>query len=231
MTRRWVSSLPGLAALGLAAATCVGHPNVGFRAPADALRHPDAAFWTERVPDTVDLRFETTKGVFVLRTFRNWAPIGVDRFVHLVQAGYYDDSRFSRSVPNFIAQFGIAGVPAITSIWKDRRILDDSVRASNLRGTFGFAMTAPNTRTTQIYISRIDQQRLDAQGFSPLGRVIQGMSVVDSLYDGYGESSGGGMRAGHQGEALAGGNAYFDKNFPRLDHLIRARVIRTSRQP
>ena len=183
------------------------------------------------MPDTVDLRFETTKGAFVLRTYRDWAPIGVDHFVHLVQAGYYDDSRFSRTVPNFISQFGIAGDPAITSIWKDRRILDDSVRASNVRGTFGFAMTAPNTRTTQIYISRVDQTRLDSQGFSPLGRVIDGMSVVDSLYDGYGENSGGGMRAGHQGDALAGGNDYFDAHYPKLDHLIRARVIRGSRTP
>src|SRR5579872_7232908 len=163
MTRRWVSSGRALAVLVSAAGACIGHPNPAFRAPAGALRHPDAAFWRQPVPDTVDLRFETTKGAFVLRTFRDWAPIGVDHFVHLVQAGYYDDSRFSRTVPKFIAQFGIAGNPGITSIWKDRRIPDDSVRASNLRGTFAFAMTAPNTRTTQIYISRVDQQRLDAQ--------------------------------------------------------------------
>lgn len=226
-----VSRLASLYAAIAAACACVRQPIADFGAPDGALRQPDAAFWTQRVPDTVDVRVETTKGGFVIRAIRPWAPIGVDHFVHLVQAGYYDDSRFSRTVPNFIAQFGIAGDPAVTSIWKDRRITDDSVRASNLRGTFAFAMTGPNTRTTQIYISLIDQTRLDAQGFSPLGRVVEGMSVVDALYNGYGESSGGGMRAGHQGEALAGGNAYFDRLYPKLDHLIRARIMRTSGQP
>jgi hypothetical protein len=48
---------------------------------------------------------------------------------------------------------------------------------------------------------------------------------VDRLYGGYGESSGGGMRAGKQGRVLAEGNAYLDHEYPLLDHLVRARVI------
>lgn len=109
-------------------------------------------------------------------------------------------------------------------MWKDRRITDDPVIAHNERGTIAFAMTGPDTRTTQLYISLRDNTRLDAQGFAPLGRVVQGMDVVDRLYGGYGETSGGGVRAGKQGAAMAGGNAYFDANFPRLDRLISARI-------
>jgi homoserine O-acetyltransferase len=94
-----------------------------------------------------------------------------------------------------------------------------------VRGTIAFAMTGPNTRTTQLFISLVDNTRLDAQGFAPIGRVIEGMSVVDSLYSGYGENSGGGVRAGRQAPLFSGGNAYADRTYPRLDRLIRVTII------
>ena len=50
------------------------------------------------------------------------------------------------------------------------------------------------------------------------------MSVVDRLYDGYGESAGGGVRAGRQQQMLAGGNVHLDRNFPKLDRLIRVTI-------
>ena len=192
------------------------------RAP--PLLTPTAAFWQQRAPDVFRVRVETTRGPFVLAITRAWAPIGVDHFYNLVRAGYYDDSRFSRVVPGFIAQFGIAGEPPVTAAWATRRITDDPVVAHNERGTIAYAMTGPNTRTTQLYINLRDNTRLDAEGFAPLGLVVQGMDVVDSLYGGYGETSGGGVRAGKQGPAIAGGNAYFDRAYPKLDRLISARI-------
>lgn len=194
------------------------------RAP--PLLSPSDPFWQERAPEVFRVRVETTRGPFVLAITRAWAPIGVDHFYNLVRAGYYDDSRFSRVVPGFIAQFGIADDPRATAAWKDRAIPDDPVRGHNERGTIAFAMTGPNTRTTQLYISLVDNARLDAQGFAPIGRVVEGMDVVDSLYGGYGEASGGGLRAGKQQAAIEGGNAYFDRQYPNLDRLIRAWVMR-----
>jgi homoserine O-acetyltransferase len=176
-------------------------------------------------PERFTVAVETTRGVFSIAVERALAPRGADRFYQLVWAGYFDDSRFSRVVPGFIAQFGIPGDPAITRVWQNRAIDDDSVRTSNVRGTVAYAMTGPNTRTTQLFISLGDNSRLDAQGFAPIGRVVSGMNVVDRLYGGYGESSGGGMRAGKQGRVLAEGNAYLDHEYPLLDHLVRARVI------
>jgi homoserine O-acetyltransferase len=85
-------------------------------------------------------------------------------------------------------------------------------------------MTGPNTRTTQLYINLSDNTRLDADGFAPLGRVVEGMDVVDLLYDGYGENAGGGMRGGKQERIFEGGNGYLDREFPRLDKLIRASI-------
>jgi homoserine O-acetyltransferase len=102
---------------------------------------------------------------------------------------------------------------------------DDPARQSNVRGTLDYAMTGPGTRSTQIYINLADNSRLDAQGFAPIGRVVSGMDVVDRLYAGCGEGAGGGMRGGQQGRMLAGGNAYLDASFPKLAHLVRARVV------
>src|SRR3954471_12036103 len=126
-----------------------------------ALLDPQNAHWTRHAPDRFRARFETTKGVFVVEMERALAPLGVDRFHALATAGFFDDARFHRVVPNFIVQFGIPGDPAVTAVWKDRAIMDDSARASNLRGTIAYAMTGPNTRTTQLFVSLVDNSRLD----------------------------------------------------------------------
>jgi len=202
------------------------HPVRSGRSPdSEALRDPSAPFWREHAPASYRAKFETTKGVFVLEVTRALSPLGADRFYNLIRAGYYDDTRFTRVVPNFIAQFGVARDSALNAIWYHNTFPDDSVKTSNVRGTFAFAMRGPNDRTTQIYINVVDNTRNDAQGFSPLGRVVEGMAVVDSLYKGYGENSGGGVRAGRQGPLLWGGNAYVDREYPKLDHLIRATII------
>jgi len=191
----------------------------------DILLDPDLPVWSEPAPDTFLARFETSAGGFVIEVVRDWAPIGADRFHNLVRFGYYDDSRFHRTVPDFIVQWGLAGDPEVTAAWLDRTISDDSaVVASNVRGTIAYAFTDVGTRSTQVFISLVDNTRLDAQGFAPFGRVVEGMDVVDNLYVGYGENSGGGMRRGAQDSIITGGNAYLDREFPMLDHLIRASV-------
>ncbi|MBS1855230.1 MAG: peptidylprolyl isomerase [Acidobacteria bacterium] len=207
-----------LAAILLAAA-------VVHAADLAALRDPASAFWKQTAPAVYRVRIETTHGAFTLEARRAWAPVGADCFYNLVRAGFYDDSRFYRVTSRF-AQFGIAGRPEIARIWRAVTIADDPVRASNTRGRFAFAMTGPNARTTQIFICRTDMSAQDREGFAPLGEVVEGMDVVDRLYDGYGETSGGGMRAGHQGRIFDEGNPHLDRDFPLLDHLVRARLVR-----
>jgi peptidyl-prolyl cis-trans isomerase A (cyclophilin A) len=227
------SVAPALAALALLVAGCRAARRddaVAARPMASAERlalllHPDAPFWRERAPDTVRVRVETTRGPFVLEAYRAWAPHGVDRLHSLVRAGYFDDSRFHRVRANYIAQWGIAGDPAVAAVWRDRPIPDDPPTVSNTRGTFAFAMRGPNDRRTQIYVNLADNPRNDADGFAILGRVVSGMEVLDRLYAGYGETSGGGMRGGKQDSLFAGGNAYLDREFPKLDRLLRAAVV------
>ncbi len=175
-----------------------------------------------RAPELFRAKFTTSQGDFVIEVHRAWAPIGADRFYNLVNHGFFDGQRFFRVRQGFIAQFGIPGDPGVAAAWRPATIADDPPRESNRRGTIAYAFTGPSTRATQVYINLSDNQRLDADGFAPFGIVVKGMEVVDKLYSGYGETAGGGMRAGHQDALFAGGNAYLVRAFPRLDYIRRA---------
>jgi cyclophilin family peptidyl-prolyl cis-trans isomerase len=189
------------------------------------LLDPSHTAWSDPAPDTFQATFETTRGDFVIEVVRAWAPVGADRFYNLIRLGYYDDVRFHRVVPGFITQWGVSGDPDVSAVWYDRGMPDDPVVAPNERGTIAFAFTEPGTRSTQVYISMVDNTRLDEQGFAPFGRVIEGMDeVVDSIYSGYGENSGGGVRRGDQSRLVQEGNSYLDEAFPRLDHLRRVTI-------
>ena len=177
-------------------------------------------------PSTYRVRLETSKGAIVIDVHREWAPHGADRFHELVTAGYFDDNRFFRVVAGRWAQFGINGLPEVATAWRSRAIPDDPPRQSNVRGTVAFAFAVPNGRTTQVYIALGDLSGTqDAQGFAPFGRVVEGMDVADRLNAEYGENSGSGIRAGRQQPLFDDGNAFLDREFPRLDRIIRARVI------
>lgn len=173
---------------------------------------------------TYKVRFETSRGDFVIGVHRDWAPRGADRFKELVEAGFFDECRFFRVMRGFMAQFGISGDPAINAQWRSKVIEDDPVRVPNERGTICFATSGKHSRTTQVFISFGDNRRLDQDGFSPFGKVIEGMDTVDALYDGYGEGApkGGGP---HQGRIQEEGNAYLKRDFDRLDYVKRARIV------
>ncbi len=190
-----------------------------------ALMDTEHAIWLEPAPSMFEVKFETSKGDFIMEVHRNWAPIGVDRFYNLVRTGFYDNSRFYRVRAGFIVQFGLPGDPPVSAVWSDRGMVDDPVVESNQKGFVAYAMTGPDTRTTQLYINLDDNTELDDQGFAPIGRIVEGMDVVEQLYAEYDESAGGGMRGGNQGTIIAEGNAHLDAEFPNLDKLNRALVI------
>ena len=70
-------------------------------APSDdrpPLTDPDDSRWTEAAPAGYRAVFETSKGSFVIEVQREWAPVGADRFYHLIRAGFLDDSRLVHRV-------------------------------------------------------------------------------------------------------------------------------------
>ena len=179
----------------------------------------------EKAPDVYKVKFDTSKGSFVIEVHRDWAPNGADRFYNLVKNGFYNDARFFRVIGDFMVQFGINGNPKISQVWQDANIPDDPVKQSNTRGMITFAIAGPDTRTTQVFINFGDNAGLDGQGFSPFGKVISGMDVVDSLYAGYGEGSPKGQGP-NQGIVQSLGNAYLEKAFPKLDYVKTATIVK-----
>ena len=188
------------------------------------LLDPTDPRWAVQAPDTYRARFETNEGDFMIEVERALAPLGADRFYNLVRHGYYDDARFTRVLEGYIAQWGLHADPRVTAAWKDVTIPDDPVVRGNTRGTLGFAMRGPDDRQTQVYINLADNSRNDAEGFATFGLVVEGMEVVDSLYAGYANDAGGGMRAGLQGPVEEGGNPYLLENYPLLDYIVTARI-------
>jgi len=185
----------------------------------------DPAF-TVPAPATSLVRLETTQGLVVIEVIRAWAPLGADRFVNLVKYGYYDDARIFRIRPNTWAQFGIAGDPKVAQAWRPMTFADDpAVGQSNVRGTIAFAFAVPNGRTTQVFINLRDNSAThDKEPFVPFGRVIEGIEAADRFFAGYGEGLGG-IRAGKQDAGFAEGNAFFDREFPKLDRITRANFL------
>jgi peptidyl-prolyl cis-trans isomerase A (cyclophilin A) len=176
-----------------------------------------------QAPPTFEVKFQTTKGDFVVTVHRDWAPNGGDRLYNLVKAGYFKDIAFFRVIQGFMAQFGISGDPTLNQIWHAARIQDDPIRQTNSKGRLTFATAGPNTRTTQIFISLVNNARLD-KGFAPIGEVTKGMEVVEALYSGYGEGQPGG-RGPAQNRLQTEGNAYLKAEFPELDYIKLATVL------
>lgn len=191
--------------------------------PASDLGLPASDESSARAPDVFRTRFETSRGAFVVETHRAWAPRGADRFYQLVKSGFFDNDRFFRTVSGFMVQFGVHGDSAVNAAWEKLPIPDDSVAQSNRRGFITFAMAGPNTRTTQVFINFVDNVRLDGMGFAPFGQVVEGMAVVDSLYSGYGDGPPGGFGP-EQSRIKSEGNAYLEREFPKLDFIRTARI-------
>lgn len=192
---------------------------------------PSNPEWVKPAPAVSHLRFETTKGVFVLELIRANGPIGADRLYNLARLGYYDDTRFHRVSKNYIAQFGLNGHSEVNLAWRNQYLRDDTPKSDNVRGSFAFAMKGmKDTRNTQIFINLANNTRSDAEAFTILGTVVEGMGVVDSLYAGYGENSGSGVRQGRQGPLATGGNRYMDREFPMLDRIKRVTVSERVKQ-
>jgi len=184
--------------------------------------HPDA---NATAPAEYRVGLDTTKGDIVLQVYRQWAPLGADRFYNLVRNGFFTDVRFFRVVDGFVAQFGMNGDPEVNAAWDAAEMADDpNIGETNSRGRITFAHAGPNTRTTQLFLSIGNNAFLDSQGFPPFGEIVEGLDALDSLYKGYGDGPPSGTGP-DQGRIGAQGNGYLERKFPDLDYVRRARVL------
>lgn len=173
-------------------------------------------------------------GQIVFEIHPEWAPLAAERFRELVSIGFYDDARFYRTIPNYIAQFGISSNPELNKQWlctTCKRLPDEPRLVSNKKGTLSFASGGKNTRQTQVFINLADNgglpNFLDGMGFTPFGRVVKGMDLVEKLYAGYGlaEAASGGLAGSvSQSKAAYYGNEYLKAVFPKLSYITKAAV-------
>ena len=168
--------------------------------------------------DSFKVKFETSVGDVMILVHSDWAPRGAKRFRDLVEAKYFDGCRFFRVIPGFVAQFGLNGDPAVSSQWNARALMDEPVMTTNATGTLTYAMSGPDTRTTQLFINLADNPNLDAAGFSPFAEVVGGMDKVLKINARHGEQP-------NQGRIQFEGNAYLEKSFPDLDYIVRAVIV------
>jgi len=177
-----------------------------------------------KVPETFKVKFITSAGDIVVEAQRAWSPRGVDRFHELVTMGYFNEGRFFRVVPGFIAQFGVHKNFETHRMWREFFILDDPHVLNNTRGTLAYAQDGPTTRATEMFFNLRDNPLLDEQKFTPFARVVEGMDVVDRLYSGYGEMKPDGEFIDH-GHVEEGANAYLVPRFPKLDYIKKTELL------
>ncbi len=187
----------------------------------------DKASKPEDIPAIFQVKFETSKGEILIEVHRDWSPNGAARFYDTVKAGFYNDCRYFRVIPGFMVQWGINGDPKVQDKWRDANIQDDKPtgknRKSNKRGFITYGKSGrPNSRTTQLFINYGDNSRLDKDGFTPFGEVIEGMDVVDKINAKHGERP-------NQGAIQEQGNAYLNKQFPDLDSIKKATIVENSK--
>ncbi len=172
-------------------------------------------------PAEYDVKFTTTKGDIVIHVTREWSPNGADRFYNLVRHHFYDNTAFFRNIKGFMVQFGMSAYPEVNKVWMHADIKDDAIgKQSNKPGYVTFAKTsAPNSRSTQIFINHGNNAGLDSQGFTPFGVVTTGLDVVEQLYD------GGGQVEADQDQIRNNGKKYLDAAFPKLDWIKTGVVV------
>ncbi len=179
----------------------------------------------EEAPANFTARFETTKGVFDVEITREWSPLAADRFYQTVKHRYYNNTVFYRVVPNFVAQWGNNDT-SVLNLWGPFKLADEPVIQSNGRGYLSYARSGKETRGSTLFINLKDNPRLDTviangvKGYPPFGKVIRGVDVVDSLYSGYAGTTMGKL------DTLKKFPELFFKQFPKLDKVIEAKIVR-----
>jgi peptidyl-prolyl cis-trans isomerase A (cyclophilin A) len=219
----------------LAAGVFQGASNV-YMAVADA----DVSITTDSYKVLLMIQLDTkgTTGEIEIEVLPSWAPIAASRFRKLVEIGFYNDAKFFRVLPGYVAQFGIASDPTLNKEWifcerNCKAIADEPRRQSNKKGTLSFASSGKNSRQTQVFINLNDNDGipnfLDAQGFVPFARVSKGMdTVVNKINGEYGlqESLSGGLAGSvNQGKASYYGKEYLDALFPKLSFIQSAKIL------
>ena len=145
--------------------------------------HQSCRAHRNRAPAAFKVKFDTSKGPFVVEVHRDWAPLGADRFYNLVNNGFFNNARFFRCDLRLhgAVRHQCRSVLKVSAVWRDANISDDPVKQSNTRGIDHLRNArAPIPGPRRCSSTTLTTNRLDGMGFAPFGQVVSGMNVVDA---------------------------------------------------
>jgi len=191
---------------------------LGDAQPAESL--PD------RPVNALHVSCETTKGRLLMELYPSWSPHGVKRFLALVVGGFFTDIGLFRCVRGFLCQFGPSGSTAMNEKWQASIPDDPNKKRHFPKGTISFAGSGPNSRSYNAFFTLTDLTgHLGKSPWeTPIGRVVMGMKVLDSLYMDYGDIPPWG-KGPDQNLIIQKGNSYLRKDFPHLDYIKSCSVL------
>ena len=144
--------------------------------------------YTAHPPQVIDpdkgyvATIRTEHGDIVIELYADQVPVNVNSFVFLAQEGWYDGVTFHRVIPGFVAQ---AGDPTGSGMGSPGYRCDDEIVATltyDEAGVVGMASGGPGTSSigSQFFITYDALPQLDGN-YTIIGRVIEGMDVVESI--------------------------------------------------
>ncbi len=131
----------------------------------------------------------TARGRIVVELFENEAPNTVANFISLVEAGFYDGTKFHRVIQNFMAQGGDPNTkPGATGIpgqgGPGYRIPDEHTRQgarNHFAGSLAMAKTdAPHTAGSGFFLTHEPTPDLNGK-HTVFGRILEGLDVARGL--------------------------------------------------
>jgi peptidyl-prolyl cis-trans isomerase A (cyclophilin A) len=177
-----------------------------------------------RKDNAIMVNCQTTKGLLEIAVEPDWSPNGAQRFLQMVDDGYYSHVPLFRCVERFVCQFGPKPPPFDA---KKYAPIPDDRPLPHLRhfkpGYLSFAGYAPNSRNYHVFIALGAVDSLGTQAWeTPFGYVTETSfnSAAVHFNTSYGESAAGGSGPDPQKIEAEGGVKYLKDGFPRLDEIV-----------
>jgi cyclophilin family peptidyl-prolyl cis-trans isomerase len=121
----------------------------------------------------------TSDGTIVVELYPKDAPVTVNNFVCLAEAGYYDGTPFHRIISGFVIQ---GGDPSGTGRGGPGYAFNDEpITKDYVKGTLAMANAGPNTNGSQFFICTGDLRGSLPKDYTIFGQVVEGMEIVDKL--------------------------------------------------
>merc|ERR1712228_679940 len=159
---------------------------------------------------------------------RDWAPLGAQRFIELVNDEILNECALFRGIDNFLVQFGLGSTAEKREKYghSDAAIMDDpSKNIPFTKGIISFAGAGPNTRDQQIFITLGESvpHLGQAPWEVPVAKIIHGMEHLQYIETKYADEP-------NQQMIWSQGYEYLRDNFPDLSYIDKCKVIPAKKQ-